>query len=62
MFPQNLNLPSCTHACFSESDATEAKTIQSCQFYPLDLHIPHLTRFDPVEDIELQAPNRFSIQ
>lgn len=42
---------------FAESDATEAKTIQPHQFYPLNILIPHFTRFNPVKNVELQVPS-----
>jgi hypothetical protein len=60
--PLELNRAPVYSLGFTESDAAETKTIQPFQFYPLDLYIPHLTRLDPVKDVELQVPSCFSLQ
>jgi len=45
-----------------EGDAAKAKAIQPCKFHPLHLYLPYFTRFDPIKDVELQVPGRFSAQ
>ena len=45
----------------TQGDATKAKTIQSFELYPLNLHLPYFTRFDPVENTKLQVPNHISL-
>ena len=52
--------PVCSRG-FVQGDTTKAKTIQPYKLHPLNIHLPHLTRLDPVKNTELQVPGRLSL-
>ena len=46
---------------FVQGHTAKAKAIQPYQLYPLNIHLPHFTRLNPVKNAELQVPNRLSL-
>ena len=46
----------------SPGDTIETKTIQAHKFHPFGFHLPHITRSNSVEDVELPFPFHFPNQ